>query len=222
MLVSHTKKFIYIKTVKTAGTSMEVALQDHCLPPDVTLPIDNVASEAIESEYGIVGARGAAVAKTNKWYNHMPARLIKKHLPEDQWNTYCKICNIRNPWDKTVSWFHFKNPQVKQLSQPEIVAAFKTFMTPENPDDLSVGLDTHIFFIDGEPVADEYIRYDTMQEDYARICQKLGLGDAAIPELKRGPRGTNTVPYQAYYDDALREKVAEIYAKEIVHFEWTF
>ena len=222
MLVSHDKKFIYIKTVKTAGTSMEVALQDYCLPPDVDLPVENVASETVESEHGIVGARGPNVAASNRWYNHMPARQIKDQLPEEIWNGYCKICNIRNPWDKTVSWFHFRNPEVKSKPQDEIVAEFRKFLTPANPENLSVGLDTHIYFIGDKPVADEYIRYDSMAEDYARICEKLGLDAKAVPELKRGPRGSKTIHYSEYYDDQLRDLVAKLYAKEIAAFGWTF
>ncbi|WP_294227502.1 sulfotransferase family 2 domain-containing protein [uncultured Shimia sp.] len=222
MLVSHTKKFIYIKTVKTAGTSVEVALQDYCLPPDVKLPTENVASDASISNYGIVGARGSDVAQKNEWYNHMPASQIKAQLEPEVWEGYTKICNIRNPWDKTVSWFHFRNPGVKSLPEEEIVAAFRAFMNPEDDSNLTIGLDTHIYFINGVPVADEYIRYDTMSADYNRICQKLDLDAPPIPELKRGPRGKKTVPYQKYYDTELRDRVADIYAKEIDAFGWSF
>ena len=33
MLVSHARKFIYTKTLKTAGTSVEVFLEPYCRPP---------------------------------------------------------------------------------------------------------------------------------------------------------------------------------------------
>ena len=40
MIVSHSRKFIFLKTRKTAGTSLEIALSKYCGPEDVLAPID--------------------------------------------------------------------------------------------------------------------------------------------------------------------------------------
>lgn len=221
MLVSHSKKFIYIKTVKTAGTSVEVALQDLCMPPNGKLVKKDRASEAHISEYGIVGARGLG-SKEEKWYNHMPAQKIREYLPEETWANYTKICNIRNPWDKVVSWFHFRNKDVKNLPKAEILKSFRSFMKPEDGAKPSVGNDTKIYFIDSVPVADEYIRYETLNEDYDRICKKLSIDANPLPELKRAERGKDTLHYKNYYDAELRDMVAEMFSKEIETFGWSF
>ena len=39
MIISHARSFIFIKTRKTAGTSVEVYLSQHCGPEDVITPI---------------------------------------------------------------------------------------------------------------------------------------------------------------------------------------
>ena len=39
MIVSHAHRFIFIKTQKTAGTAMEVALSAICGPDDIITPI---------------------------------------------------------------------------------------------------------------------------------------------------------------------------------------
>ncbi|MDJ0820338.1 MAG: hypothetical protein QNJ09_00840 [Paracoccaceae bacterium] len=214
MLVSHSKKFIYIKTTKTAGTSVEMALQHHCVPAGT--PIGEI-TDCLESSAGIVGARGPDVSG-QPWFNHMSAQAIRNKLPADVWNGYCKICNIRNPWDKTVSFFHMAFPKIKNEAPADIFEAFRSWIAEAD----KLGSDTKIYFIDNTPVADEYIRYHTLTEDLHRISEKLGLDVPDLPEAKTEQRGQNKLPYQDYYDAAGRQKVSDIYHREIDHFGWTF
>ncbi|WP_158971873.1 sulfotransferase family protein [Chachezhania sediminis] len=220
MLVSHTHRFIYFKTVKTAGTSVEMALQRYCLPPDMAEDTVQALKEAaMETETGIVGKRGPSRPGVDHWFNHMPAQRIRRQLDDPAiWNGYLKFCNIRNPWDKVVSWFHFRHPQAKTLSHAETVASFRAWL----PGTDEVGRDFHIYSIDGKPVADDYIRYDRLEEDFTRICGKLDLDPGILPRFKTAERGDAKIPYQDYYDDASRARVAQDFAPDIAAFGWTF
>lgn len=214
MLVSHEKKFIYLKTIKTAGTSIEVALQKYCAPAG---KFAEITSGAVETRMGIIGARGTGVKKF-KWFNHMSAEQVRAQLPGEVWDGYRKICNIRNPWDKTVSFFHFQFREVKTEGPEVFIGKFRDWL----PNAKGIGQDTEIYFIDGKPVADDYIRYDRLEADYAAVCEKLGIAPEPLPQLKTGERGQNKTPYQEYYTDELRDMVARAYDKEIQHFGWTF
>jgi len=217
MLISHRYKFIYLKTVKTAGTSIEAALEEYCLPEGHE-PVPT-STPAIETEAGIIGARGKKFAPGSKWRNHMSAEDVRSQVDPEVWDGYFKFCNIRNPWEKTVSWFHFENPDMKKKPQGEIFAAFRAWLrdtkTPR-------GLDHRVYFIDGKPAVDDVIRYDNMADDFERICAVLGVKAREIPSLKTSERGKKKIPYQRYFDLATRTRVQNMYAKQITQYGWAF
>ena len=41
MIISHSRKFIFVKTYKTAGSSLEIALSKYCAKGDVLTPVDS-------------------------------------------------------------------------------------------------------------------------------------------------------------------------------------
>jgi len=107
MLVSHRYRFIYTKTAKTAGTSVEVYFEPYCMRPGEWEP--SHVRDDYESEAGIVGFRGPNRPPDCKWWHHMPAAMIRERLGEEVWNNYFKFCVIRNPYDKVASgFFHFR------------------------------------------------------------------------------------------------------------------
>ena len=49
-IISYNKNFIFIKSSKTAGTSMEIALSKFCGTEDVIAPLDSFAEDMRKSE----------------------------------------------------------------------------------------------------------------------------------------------------------------------------
>jgi hypothetical protein len=56
MLIGHRKKFIYTKTAKTAGISIESYFENFCMPEN-TWKFSNSREEYVSKE-GIIGYRG--------------------------------------------------------------------------------------------------------------------------------------------------------------------
>ena len=57
VLVSHKYKFIYIKNVKVAGTSVESFFGKYCIDPEKDYSYNDCINEHID-EFGILGSRG--------------------------------------------------------------------------------------------------------------------------------------------------------------------
>src|SRR5207248_11726756 len=87
MSISHKHKFIFIKTVKAAGTSLEVFLSQHCGPDDVLTLFDppieghqprnyngsgDHISEILRIPFGPRSAWRCLLARRECFYNHMP------------------------------------------------------------------------------------------------------------------------------------------------------
>jgi hypothetical protein len=72
MIVSHEHKFIFLKTKKTAGTSIELALSALCGPDDVITPLTTI-DEALRE-----GKRGARNWRRHGWWGSAPPSIVGK------------------------------------------------------------------------------------------------------------------------------------------------
>jgi hypothetical protein len=106
MLISHRFRFIYLKTMKTASTSVEVYFAPYCRNPEDRVA-EKPTGEAAISQWGVVGHRGP-LRGGETFYNHMPAQQILTLIGHQMWSEYFKFCVIRNPFGKVVSHFWFK------------------------------------------------------------------------------------------------------------------
>lgn len=213
VLVCHAKKFIYLKTAKTAGTSVEVALQPLCMPPGSA--VEHATRES-ETEFGIVGARQEH-APGSRWFNHMRAAVLAKELPAEVWTGYRRICAIRNPWDKVVSFFHFKSPTMAASDPDLAIAAFRNWLGQPG---VQLGMDHHIYTIRGVPVIDTWLRFSHLEDDLSALCKDLDIVTPPLPRFKAGLRPTG-ISWHDYYDEAGREIVRRAFAPAIEMFGWT-
>jgi hypothetical protein len=228
MLISHDFRFIFTKTAKTAGTSVEAYFERFCLPPGQGPPSHHRAAH--ESVHGVVGYRGRAPSG-ERWYNHMPASEIRDQIDRATWDSYFKFCTIRNPWDKTISAFEFMGREhlvplgeegqefrSRHPSHDEEQLRFLHWLETEG-----VPRMRKAYVIDGALCVDDVVRYERLPEDLERICRHLGVpwDPAWLPRFKTEVRREESTVSRLYREPA-RQLVAEAYDFEIQHFGYRF
>ena len=211
MLISHRKQFIYTKTHKTAGTSVEVYFEKYCMP-EGQWTFRQVANTEYVSDTGIIGLR-ATQPEGVTWYNHMPAAEIRDKIGEDIWSRYFKFCVVRDPFDKLLSGF-FYGHRDRDWQQEDPVPVFREWVMSDK-----FGLDRDKYVIDGELCLDHIIRFEALEQGIWHVCGVLGVpyDPRQLPRLKAGFRNT-TLPMSAFYDRETTDFVCRKFAFELETF----
>jgi hypothetical protein len=228
MILSHKHKFIYIKTRKTASSSIEAMLSRACGPEDVITPTtdrlmtgERMPTRNYRLDHPLVPKRPLwrrllrrperVYHPTIGFYEHIPAWRIKAYVGDEIWNSYYKFTFERNPWDKQVSWYFYKTKS--KTHRP----SFESFMT--NKEKASVE-NYSLYTIDGDIAVDFLGRYETLGEDLAKVLKEIGIeGDTPLPRLNVYGSGGD---YRKLYTDKTRKIVEDWYAPEIERFGYTF
>ncbi len=178
VLVSHDFQFIYLKSRKVAGTSVEMALEPFCAP--LGHVVDN-ATPAIRSPRGIVGARGQAgppnrplidrLLGRRAWAQHMNAEFVRNQLPAKVWANYSKLSVVRNPFDRMVSYFYwmFKRGQ-RGADFRELKAKFRDFVMSDG-----WSSDKEVTHVGDTFVVDHMLRYEQLTADLDEMRKTLNL-----------------------------------------------
>jgi len=218
MLVSHRHRFIYTKTLKTAGTSVESYFEPYCMP-EGEWTMTHFRKE-YSSASGIIGQRGPDSVSGAKWYNHMPARQIREQLGEPAWSTYYKFCVIRNPYEKMISYFFFA--RAKQLIEVKAAESdaqqFEAWLLSSK-----LPLDREAYVIDGKMCMDFIVRYEHLGEDLQAVCTRLGVPwePGRLPTLKGGFRPKES-QVEAMFTPRSEEMARRTYAFELENFGYSF
>jgi len=215
VIVSHEHGFVFMKTRKTAGTSVEIALSRVCGDDDVITPVTD-DDELLRRARGGRGPQHYLEPPNleRKAFNHMPVSMVRKMLGRQQFESYFSFAIERNPWDAVVSLFHWRYRDAEPGSFREYVHsdAVETFATKNQ----------RIYRIKGEVAVTRVLRYESLADELAAVWKELDLpGDPELPHAKSGtrPRGPS---YRSYYDAMSRDRVATLFALPISELGYEF
>jgi len=237
MLVSHGKHFIFTKTRKTAGTSVESYFEPYCILDEEWQPSDH--RDEYVSAGGIIGYRGTTPNRFT-YHAHMPAKTIRDLIGKDAWQRYFKFTVIRNPFDKLVSFYFWRKRakwdrrfthrlktfttrvlglghRSREVEEAKRIEHFRSWISRQR-----VVPDRDTYFIDGEVCVDYFIRFEALHYGVKHVCDRLSIPfePARLPEFKTGVR-PNDIPVAEYYDREAEQIVRETYAWEFDQFGYS-
>lgn len=221
MIISHKHKFIFLKTRKTAGTSLEIALSKICGPKDIISPISK-NDEIARKEYSEISAQNYLVPlnryckkelansffklKPLQFYNHMTAKQVKSLIPKHIWDNYYKFTIDRNPFDKIVSLYFWRRGHKKFENIYEFLTngGLKSFTSYE------------IYSIDGVVAVDKVYKYENLDFVLNDLGEKLQLKEQLkMPKYKAKSTSREVKDYKDILDKESIDLIKIIFAREI-------
>jgi hypothetical protein len=237
MIVCHRYKFIFLKTRKTAGSSLEIALSRLCDRRDIVTPI---REEQLRKEEG--GRAGKLVMtwwrrhsvkeviknmikfplpnkKLNKkvlFRNHVTASHVKRHIPSQIWNNYLKITIERNPWDKAISRLYWSRYNLEEVNKTDILEE----LAERKPPVLS---DWNIYTINNEIAVDRVLFFENLSEDFKNLTKELGVENLNLPKTKaKGEFRKDDRSYREILSEYDAELIDKVCKREIDTFGYQF
>ena len=227
MILCHRHRFIFLKTWKTGSTSIELGLGGVCGPDDVITPVGHDEKLRVGpppqnqnlpmkrwplTAYALMAIGRSRAEAGVKFFNHMRGEQVKRMVPADIWRDYVKISIERNPWDREVSHYFWRN------RDPKTRPTFRDYVLNDDRKKIN---NWSIYTIDDKIVADVMLHTETLSEDYGKLSARLGVDLPALPSAKSNYRRDHR-PYRELYDAETRAVIEKRYAREIEAFGYDF
>jgi hypothetical protein len=224
VIISYEHRFVFVKTRKTAGTSLEVFLARLAGPDAVVTPVSPEVPGHLPRNYeslrnplkdALLKARQRRLPGEARqrpaYFNHMHASSIRKRLGRRRWNSYFTFCFERNPWDKVVSRYYFAT------GRGEFDGTFRDFVLGNQ---LESDFDHYSF--DGQTVGVDFVgRYEQLEQDLQWVLDRLEITEPIQLSREKGNYRPAASRTDARFDPEMSEKVQRFYAREIRAFGYT-
>ena len=217
MIISHSRKFVFIKTRKTASTSVEHFLHASLNSRDIWTPLSNPRTPG--HRYYSAWPPDWLAAKSSRFRRFIGKRspLYRRYLADHSpilaalpliGPDYFKFCFDRNPWDFVVSLYFHQKAKGRTSDFDEFV-----FNIP-------FVQNWTLYTIDDRPAVDAVYRYEDLGDSLKKVSERLGLVDAPLPAHKTTHR--TEIGYRQYYSQRTRDEVAARWAKTIAYLRYDF
>ncbi len=202
MIISHKYQFIFIKTRKTAGTSIEAYLSQYCATTDVLTEL-------------IPAVNGHTPRNWGKYYNHIDALSIRQSIGSNIWDKYYKFCVERNPWDKTLSHYYMlRHRSEKKLSLDDY------FLSANFCVDYFTYMDHQDKY---RIVVDKVLQYELLNEELGGVLKQLGIPFSGTLNVnEKSAYRPDRRCYREVFSTKQADQIRHTFANEIYFFGYSY
>ncbi len=210
MLYSPSHQFIFVHIYKTGGESVMAALRKYC-------PVylrNRYVRKSVQVLPGVAQPvmdwREALVNR-----QHMTAEQIREVMPGDLFDAAVKFAFVRNPWDWQVSEYSYACQSTAHPYHEQVTGFgdFDTYIRHKCENDTRLQC-SFVYDRTGTRLVQHIGRFETLSDDFARICAALGL-DETLPHVNASKRKRD---WRSYYNDTTFDLVREAYKLDIQTF----
>ncbi len=219
--------------MKSAGSSIELALTPFCGPDDIMTGTPYKE----ETELGYV-ERNNKLGYRQVWHQHTPP---SEFFASDtsSYNSYTKFTTIRNPYDAIVSYFWWSFYSPDSTLNGHVLMPTETDDTFKLQNKFMTYLQTYANFSKtartemivewfasryemfySQPL-DCFLRYEDLELDFSMICGRIGLQPIKLPRLKSNIR-KSPYSYREYYNPISYDIVTSCFKNTLSNFNYTF
>lgn len=221
MLISFSRKFIFIHNPKAAGTSVKKVLVRYQpmlrnlltlryqLHNDYIIKVVEHIPEKFKNDY----------IKSLGILTHASALKIKNLLSEDLFTKFFKFGFVRNPWDLEVSLYfyicsnknHKEHNIVKKLKNFDEYLEWRCFQY--------MSQQKEVFYDEnGNKLVDFIGKFENLNEDFQYITEQIGIKFVKLPHKNK----SNHKNYRTYYNDHTCKLMQEYFKNDIELFGYEF
>ncbi len=149
---------------------------------------------------------------------HATAAQARSAIGADEYDAFFRFAFVRNPWDLRVSIYHYvlQRPANQWHDFVKAFGSFDAYVEYVATHQINTQ-SSYLVDQDGQLLVDFVGRVENAKDDFAQICQTIGV-HANLPHLKQSRRGD----YRTYYTDRTAELIAACHAEDVERFGYTF
>lgn len=162
--------------------------------------------------------------------SHLKARefVEKKWMTQEQFDAYFRFAFVRNPWDRTASFYRTgydrvcSFPHFVRWHLPRLLERKYWFFGPQVD---------YLYDGNGKLLVEFVGRYENLAADFRQVCTRLGIEDATLPHANDSNKTVGRIarlfrrrprPYTELFDDRSKTLVARMYGDDIDAFKYRF
>lgn len=140
------------------------------------------------------------------------------HASADEFTSFFKFAAVRNPWARAVSVYKFGYQPAGMTFATfldDVLARGKNVREPRQIDPQT----RYLHDAEGNLLVDALLRTEWLVEDFRGVSQRVFGREVPLPTRNVSPDRTG---YRAFYNDARRQQLAELYRDDIEAFGYRF